>query len=40
MEKNKNKWNVSNLIWKQHRGNKTESFYDNIAIRPYFKIKG
>ena len=39
MEMNENEWNVSNLIWEQHRGNEIESFYDNITIRPYFKIK-
>ena len=33
------KWNVSNLIWEQHGGNRMKSFYDNITIY-YFKIKG
>ena len=33
---NENEWNVSNLIWEQHRGNRMESFYDNITIRPLF----
>ena len=36
MEKNENEWNVSNLIWKQYREKGTESFYDNITIRPLF----
>ena len=36
MERNENKWNVSNLIWEQHRGNEMESFYDNITIKPLF----
>ena len=36
MERNENKWNVSNLIWEQHRGNEMESFYDNITIRLLF----
>ena len=40
MEINENEWNVSNLVWEQHGGNKMKSFYDNITIRPYFKIKG
>ena len=38
MERNENEWNVSNLVWKQHGGNGMESFYNNITIRPYFKI--
>ena len=38
MEMNKNEWNVSNLVWKQHGWNWMESFYDNITIDPYFKI--
>ena len=38
MEMNENEWNVSNLIWEQHRGNVMKLFYDNITIRPYFKI--
>ena len=33
---NKNEWNVSNFFWEQHKGNKIESFYDNITIRPLF----
>ena len=40
MEKNENKWNVSNLVWEQHGENEIESFYDNIAIRPLFSNKG
>ena len=40
MERNENEWNVSNLIWEQHRGIEMKSFYDNITIRPYFKING
>ena len=36
MERNENKWNVSNLVWKQHGGNEIESFYDNITIRLSF----
>ena len=36
MEMNENKWNVSNLVWKQHGRNGMESFYDNITIRPLF----
>ena len=36
---NGNEWNVSNLIWEQYGGNGTESFYDNITIRPLFKNK-
>ena len=29
---NENEWNVSNLVWEQHEGNGTESFYNNITI--------
>ena len=36
MGRNKNKWNVSNLVWEQHGGNKMKSFYDNITIRLLF----
>ena len=36
MERNENEWNVSNLVWEQHGGNRIESFYDNITIRPLF----
>ena len=36
MENNENEWNVSDLVWEQHRGNGMESFYDNITIRPLF----
>ena len=36
MERNENEWNVSNLVWKQPRGNGMESFYGNITIRPLF----
>ena len=36
MEMNKNEWNASNLVWKQYGGNRIESFYDNITIRPLF----
>ena len=38
MERNKNEWDVSNLVWEQHGENGTESFYDNIyiTIRPLF----
>ena len=36
MGMNENEWNVSNFIWKQHRGNGMKSFYDNITIRPLF----
>ena len=36
MEGNKNKWNVSNLVWEQYGGNEMELFYDNITIRPLF----
>ena len=36
MEMNENEWNVSNLVWEQHWGNGTQSFYDNITIRPLF----
>ena len=36
MEMNENEWNVSNLVWKQHGGNRIESFYDNITIRLLF----
>ena len=39
MERNENEWNVSNFILEQHRGNVMKSFYDNITIKPYFKIK-
>ena len=38
MEMNENEWNVSNLVWEQHGGNGMESFYNNITIRPLFKI--
>ena len=37
---NENEWNVSNLVWEQHGGNGIESFYNNITIKPYFKING
>ena len=37
---NENEWNVSNLIWEQHWGNRMKPFYDNITIRPRFKING
>ena len=40
MEMNENKWNVRNLIWEQHGGNEMKSFYNNITIRPHFKING
>ena len=40
MERNKNEWNVSNLICKQYGWNGMESFYNNIILDPYFKIKG
>ena len=36
MEMNKNKWNVSNFVWEQHKENGMESFYYNITIRPLF----
>ena len=36
MERNENEWNVSNFVWEQHGGNRMESFYDNITIRPLF----
>ena len=36
MEKNEIEWNVSNLVWEQHGGNVTESFYNNITIRSLF----
>ena len=36
MKMNKNEWNVSDLVWEQHRGNEIESFYNNITIRPLF----
>ena len=36
MGRNKNKWNVSNLVWEQHGGNRMKSFYDNITIRLLF----
>ena len=36
MEKNENEWNVSNLVWEQHWGNRMESCHDNITIRPIF----
>ena len=39
MEMNENEWNVSNFILEQHRRNVMKSFYDNITIKPYFKIK-
>ena len=39
MKMNENEWNVSNLIWEQHDGNRMESFYDNITIRLLFKNK-
>ena len=39
MERNENEWNVSNFILEQHRGNVMKSFYDNITIKLYFKIK-
>ena len=40
MEMNENEQNVSSFVWEQHRGNRIESFYENITIDPYFKIKG
>ena len=40
MEMNENEQNVSSFVWEQHRGNIIESFYENITIDPYFKIKG
>ena len=36
MEMNENEWNMSYLVWKQHGGNRMESFYDNITIIPLF----
>ena len=33
---NENEWNVSNLVWERHGGKGTESFYNNIIIRPLF----
>ena len=36
MERNENEWNVSNLVWEQHRKNGMKLFYDNITIRPLF----
>ena len=36
MEINENEWNVSNLIWEQHGGNRIKSFYDNITIKSLF----
>ena len=37
MERNENEWNVSNLVWEQHRGNGIESFYENITPSiPFF----
>ena len=39
MEMNENKWNVSNFVWEQHRGNGTESFLTILLLDPYFKIK-
>ena len=35
MKMNENEWNVSNLVWEQHR-NGMESFYENITIKPLF----
>ena len=39
MEMNENEQKVNKFVWEQHGGNGMESFYDNITIRPYFKIK-
>ena len=39
MEMNENEWNVSNLVWEQHGRNGMESFYDNLLLDLYFKIK-
>ena len=39
MERHKNEWNVSNLVWEQHGENVMGSFYDNITIRPIFQNK-
>ena len=36
MEKNKNEWNVNNLVWEQYGGNGMESFYNKITIKPPF----
>ena len=36
MENNENEWNISNLVWEQYGGNRMESFYDDITIRPLF----
>ena len=36
MEMYENEWNVSNLVWEQHRENGNKSFYDNITIKPLF----
>ena len=38
MERNENEWKVSNLIWKQYGENRMKSFYNNITIKPHFKI--
>ena len=35
MEKNKNEWNVSNLVWEQHGGNGMTI----LLLDSYFKIK-
>ena len=40
MQKNKNEWNVSNLIWEQHGGNGMKSFMTILLLDSYFKIKG
>ena len=41
MEMNKNEWNVSNLVWEQHRRNGMEwnHFMTILLLDPYFKIK-
>ena len=41
MERNENEWNVSNLVWEQHRGNGMEwnHFMTILLLDPYFKIK-
>ena len=33
---NENEWNVSNLVFEQHRGNGMNSFHDNITIKLLF----
>ena len=35
-EKNNFRIFFHSLVWEQHGGNRIESFYDNITIRPLF----